>query len=191
MAQTKKFIPEFPGQREDEEILMILNKHWYTIAMPLVKGIAIILFSFVVPIWTGFMGTIFSYAIGAIIYYLWIIFWIAYILYEYYHWYRDKFIITDHRIIDIDQQGMFSRQVSEIELDRIQNVTYTVAGFFQTLFNFGTVTIQSVGNNELTLEHIADPATCQREITALVKKVTEDTPVTAEELLKFIKDKRI
>lgn len=137
------------------------------------------------------MGTIFSYAISAIVYYLWIIFWIAYILYEYYHWYRDKFIITDHRIIDIDQRGMFSRRVSEIELDRVQNVTYAVAGFFPTLFNFGTVTIQSAGNNELTLKHIADPATHQREITILVKKVTEDKPVTAEELLKFIRDKRI
>ena len=187
MAQTKKFIPEFPGQRKDEEILMILNKHWYTIVMPLVKGVAIILFSFVIPIWVGFMGTIFSYAIGAIIYYLWIIFWIAYILYEYYQWHRDKFIITDHRIIDIDQRGLFTRRVSEIELDRIQNVTYAVAGFFQTLFNFGTVTIQSAGNNDLTLKQIADPATHQREITTLVKKVTEDTPVSAEELLAFIK----
>ncbi|RLC36775.1 hypothetical protein DRH29_03840 [candidate division Kazan bacterium] len=191
MTKGSKFIPEFSGQREDEEILMVLNKHWYTIAMPLAKGIVIIFLSFLIPIWTGFMGTIFSYAAGAIVYYLWIMFWIGYILYEYYQWYRDKFIITDHRIIDIDQKGLFTRRVSEIELDRIQNVTYTVAGFFQTLFNFGTVTIQSAGNNELTLRQIADPATYQREITTLVKKVTEDEPVSAEELLAFIKDKRI
>ena len=96
MAKSVKFIPEFPGQREDEKILTIFNKHWFTIILPLVKGSAIILFSFIIPIALKFMGAIFSYAISAAVYYLWIMFWIGYILYEYYRWYRDKFIITDH-----------------------------------------------------------------------------------------------
>src|SRR5680860_676618 len=174
MTKSVKFIPEFPGQREDEEILMIFNKHWFTIAMPLVKGVAIILLSFIVPISFRFMGSIYSYGISAGIFYLWIMFWVGYILYEYYHWYRDKFIISDHRVIDIDQKGMFTRRVSEIELEKIQNITYTVAGFFQTMFNFGTVTIQSAGNNDLNLKQISDPARHHQEITQLVKEVTED-----------------
>lgn len=175
MTQTKKFIPKFPGQREDEEILMIFNKHWFTVILPLVKSMVIILLSFVIPIALGSMGTIFSYAWSASIYYLWIVFWIAYILYKYYHWYRDKFIITDQRVIDIDQKGLFTRKVSEIELDKIQNTTYTVTGVFQTVFNFGTVTIQSAGNNDLSLKTIPNPASYQQEIVMLVKKVERDS----------------
>ncbi|MFH0905273.1 MAG: PH domain-containing protein [bacterium] len=190
MPHQSEFVPEFPGQRGDERVVMILYKHIYTVLLPILKGVAIVLLSFWVPIGLHFIGTIFSYAVSATAFYLWVVFWFLYIFYAYFSWYRDRFIVTDHRIIEIDQQGFFKRKVSELELEKVQNITYTVAGFFPTLFNFGTVVVQSAGNNDLTLDYIADPASRQQEIAQLVKEAAADSPLTAKELIDFVKDQK-
>jgi uncharacterized membrane protein YdbT with pleckstrin-like domain len=60
----------------------------------------------------------------------------------------DTWIITDDRIINIEQSGLFSREVSELKLARVQDVSVEVHGFFQTFLNFGDVRIQSAGEEE-------------------------------------------
>lgn len=190
MANLDDFIPEFTGQRASEKIEAILFKHWFVVVLPILKAIGIIILSFALPIWLHWAGWIFSYGITTLIYYSWMVFWVCYIVYAYILWYRDRFIITSERIVDIDQKGLFTRKVSEIELEKVQNITHTVAGLFATMFNFGTVVVQSAGANDLTLDHISDPAGIQEEITRLVKVASSDQPVSANELINFIKSKR-
>ena len=48
----------------------------------------------------------------------------------------DLFIITDSRIISIDQISALSRSVSECSLDRVQEVNAHTAGILQTIFGF-------------------------------------------------------
>jgi uncharacterized membrane protein YdbT with pleckstrin-like domain len=184
------FMPEFIGQRASEEIEIILFKHWYFIIAPIIKALVIILLSFIVPMWLHLTAWIFSYGFTTALYYLWMVFWIGYMVYAYINWYRDRFIITTERVIDVDQRGLFSRKVSEVELSKIQNITHSVDGVFATLLNFGTVIVQSAGANDLTLEHVSDPSGVQEEITRLVKTVTADKSVTAEDLIDFIKGKK-
>ena len=187
MPNPEDFIPEFIGQRQSETIELVLFKHGYTLVMPLLKALGIIALSLGIPIWLHWSSFIFSYGFSTAVYYLWLVFWICYMVYQYANWYRDRFIITTERIVDIDQRGMFSRKVSEVELGKVQNITHSVTGIFATMFNFGTVTVQSAGANDLTLDNVADPAGIQEEITRLVKSANTDAPVSAEELIKFIK----
>lgn len=189
-SDSSDFVPEFIGQRPNEIIEIVLFKHWYFIAMPIIKALAILIVSFAIPMWLHWTSWIFSYAITAGLYYLWLVFWVGYIVYAYINWYRDRFIITNERVIDVDQKGLFSRKVSEIELDKIQNLTHSITGMFATLLNFGVVSIQSAGSSDLQLEHIADPAGIQEEITKLIKANTTDKPVTAEEFIDYIKQNR-
>ncbi len=60
----------------------------------------------------------------------------------------DTWIITEDRIINIEQSGLFSREVSELKLARVQDVSVEVHGFFQTFLNYGDVHIQSAGEEE-------------------------------------------
>ena len=70
----------------------------------------------------------------------------------------DIWIITDDRIINIEQSGLFSREVSELKLARIQDVSVEVHGFFQTFLNYGDVHIQSAGEEERFLfRAVPDP----------------------------------
>ncbi len=167
-----EFIPEFPGQREDEQVLLVLYKHWFTIFYAIAKSLLVILLSIVVPIWLGFADFIFSFPVTAFLYYAWLVYWVGTILYDYINWFKDRYIVTTQRIIDINQKGMFKRRVSEIELEKVQHLTHTVLGVFATIFNYGTVVIQSAGSHDLTLDHIGSPADIQEDITRLVKDVT-------------------
>lgn len=190
MANPQEFIPEFVGQRESERIELMLFRHWYFIALPVVQTISIILLSLIVPIWLHWTKWIFSYGLTALLYYGWLVFWICFMLYRYLNWYRNRFIITSERVVNIDQRGLFSRKVSEAELDKVQNITHSVNGVSATMFNFGTIIIQSAGVGELTLKQVANPAGVQEEITRLVKIASADKAITADELIDFIKQNR-
>jgi uncharacterized membrane protein YdbT with pleckstrin-like domain len=190
MPNPREFIPEFIGQRESERVELVLFKHWYMLALPLLKALGIIVLSLGIPIWLHWSSFIFSYGLSTILYYGWLVFWIAYMVYAYTNWYRDRFIVTSERIVDVDQRGLFSRKVSEVELIKVQNITHTVEGPAATMFNFGTVIIQSAGANDVVLDRVADPAGVQEEITQLVKAANAGSAVTAEELIEFIKTNR-
>jgi uncharacterized membrane protein YdbT with pleckstrin-like domain len=79
----------------------------------------------------------------------------------------DVFILTEKRLIDIDQTGLFSRTVSELRLYRIQDVTAEIRGFWQSMFDFGSVYIQTAGEKErFDFQNVAHP-------NALAKKILE------------------
>lgn len=163
-------MPQFPGQREDEEIVMVLYRHWYAVAVPAVKALLIILLSFVIPLWLHLAGLIFSYAISTTIYYLWIVFWISYIVYGYLNWSRDRSIVTDQRIVNIDQKGLFRQRVSEVELEQIRSITHEIIGFFPTLLKFGTVFINTEGTG-IALKQVPDPVGIKEDIIQLTKEL--------------------
>lgn len=191
MPNPDDFIPEFIGQRDNEVVEIILFKHWYFVAVPIVKALSILVLTFVIPFWLKIIPWIFSYGLTTAVYYLWMVFWVGYMVYQYLSWYRDRFIVTNQRIVDIDQRGMFNRQVSECELDKIQNLTHSVKGVFATMLNFGTIIVQSSGAHDLSLNHIADPAGVQEEITKLIKLTTSQKPILASDLIDFIKKEKL
>jgi|CXWL01.1.fsa_nt_gi uncharacterized membrane protein YdbT with pleckstrin-like domain len=57
----------------------------------------------------------------------------------------DEWVITNERIIDINQRDFWSRDVSSVLLVRVQDVESDVSGLFHTLFGFGKVTVESAG----------------------------------------------
>ena len=57
-------------------------------------------------------------------------------------------IITSHRIVDIDQLGYFKRRVSSFLLVRVQDVTTNVHGLLATLIGYGDINVETAGSNE-------------------------------------------
>jgi len=73
-------------------------------------------------------------------------------------YYLDIWIVTNDRIVDIEQFGLFSRSISEVDLFRIQDVTSYVKGFFPTFFNYGDLHIKTASSNiEIVFKQIRDP----------------------------------
>lgn len=107
--------------------------------------------------WQLVSGTL-SHAVlvmaGSIYYlFLWMLFygfWLDYFL--------DYFVVTDKRVIDIEQSGLFSRTTAEQQLGRVQDVTHVVKGFWATMFHFGHVYIQTAGEKQrFVFEDVNEP----------------------------------
>ena len=73
-------------------------------------------------------------------------------------YFLDIWIVTNKRIIDREQKGLFHRQVSTINLNRIQDITIETKGVLATLFHFGDIHVQSAGEaREFVMRGISNP----------------------------------
>lgn len=73
-------------------------------------------------------------------------------------WRRNQIVVTNEHIVDIDQLGLFQRNVATLTLTRIQDVSAVVHGPFQTLFQYGTVIIQTAGEREnFNFDYVPNP----------------------------------
>lgn len=68
-------------------------------------------------------------------------------------YYLDLWIVTNSRIIDIAQNGLFDRIITELELSRIQDVTTDVRGVFGTIFHYGDLIVTTASNTNSIIFH--------------------------------------
>lgn len=64
-------------------------------------------------------------------------YWIIFLTFILIDWINDEldiFIITDSRVIGIEQISALSRNVTECSLDRVQEVNAHTSGILQTIF---------------------------------------------------------
>lgn len=92
---------------------------------------------------------------------LWIIFMVLWTDY-----YLDVWLITNHRVIDIEQSGLFSRRVSTFRFDQIQDVTAEIPGVIATLIDFGTVKIRTASNETFDFRGVAHPNLVKERVMA-------------------------
>ncbi len=153
----------FRGQDPGEKIIKLLHRHLLII----ITGVMMPLIAFLLPVVCYFLlREFFSFIISEVPYfYLFIFLSGIYILFVWLQlnlsiadYYLDAWIITDKRIVDIVQSGLFKREVSECRLDRIQDVTARVKGLTPTIFDFGDVHIQTAGREkEFVFRQVPDP----------------------------------
>lgn len=148
--------------RENETIIKATRKHWIIIAghmgiaaILLVAGI-LVLFVLDSPLADHIIlaeKDVFA-PVTAMLFSLYLMIILAYALLMLMDFYLDVWIVTNQRIIDVEQITLFSRQVSEIPLARVQDVTIEVHGILETLFKFGNIRIQTAGEREFTIASI-------------------------------------
>lgn len=74
-------------------------------------------------------------------------------------WSRTLLLITDKRVIDHDQAGLFSWVLSEARFHQVDEVSYQIKGFWATIFRYGSLRIHMHGNAaDIEFCHIAYPA---------------------------------
>lgn len=151
-----------PHLEPQEKIYLTVRPYWiafvpralivlFLLLLPVIVGIVLNVFptpgvpsGFGTPEQTGVTPAILPYLIvGAGIWYLLVL---AFFHYTWIDFYMDMAIITDDRLIDISQHGIFHRAISEVSLLRVQDVNATTKGIFQTIFNFGRVDVETAGD---------------------------------------------
>lgn len=83
-------------------------------------------------------------------------------------YYLDINIVTNDRILDINQKGLFGRTVAELDLTRIQDVHSEIKGIIPTLLSYGTVEIQTAGGEQnFIFEQVPNPHGVRQRIIEL------------------------
>ncbi len=169
--------------KEGEEVVVILRKHWASFLWPILKTFIIL----VIPFFLVFF--LFSTLWGMIVFFVWISIGFAYGLHKWITWYFDSFVITNWRIVNIDQRGLLSRSVSETSFRNIQDVTYEIHGLMPTAFNYGSVKVQTASSDgSLMISSIPEPKSVQDLILELQAKSGSKggEKMSASELISFI-----
>lgn len=92
-------------------------------------------------------------------------------------YYLDTWIVTDHRILEIHQIGLFKRDISELRLSKIQDVSVKIEGITPTFFNYGDLIIQTAGVvQEFKFEEIPNPQKVKDEILRLHDQFMKEHP---------------
>ncbi|OGL88848.1 hypothetical protein A3H75_00975 [Candidatus Uhrbacteria bacterium RIFCSPLOWO2_02_FULL_51_9] len=85
-------------------------------------------------------------------------------------YYLDLWVVTNDRIIDIHQAGLFKRTVAELDLKQVQDVASKTVGVFGTFFDFGNVNIQTAGAKEkFEFQNIPKPHFIRGQILKLAE----------------------
>ena len=85
-------------------------------------------------------------------------------------YFLDMWIVTNERIINIEQRGLFSRVVSEMRLNQVQDISSHTHGFLETFLTYGDVTIQTAGEKlQFHFKNIDNPDDVKIAISGLAK----------------------
>lgn len=147
--------------KDDERVLRVVRNHWIVYLLGWTFGFLLIALAFflMMPLFTSGIGGVVTFGIlnliGAVIVARTFVVW---------HW--NAFIVTSHRVVDVDQRGFFSRTVSEATYDKVQDVSYAIKGIMGTLLRFGTIELQTAGTTvNLELPNVHDPKEVHHLIT--------------------------
>lgn len=152
---------EFSGQREGEEVQFVFRRHFleaykgallWLVLMAVGGGLFWLLRDTQFGFWV-FLGCT---GVGAL-------------AFAYYQmlWYFSVHVVTNQRIRQIVQRGLFKRSVVDLGLDKIESVSYQVPGAVGGLLDYGTLLIQThVG--DMVITKVRHPEATYNKIQALL-----------------------
>lgn len=147
----------FETQGDDEQIVLLLRQHWVVNARWILLVILFILAPFCLSFFPLLSFLSVKFQIIAII--MWYLFTLSFLFEKFLWWFFNVYIITNKRVIDIDFYSLAYKEISEAELEKIQDITYKTGGFARAVFDFGTVFIQTAGTvSQIEFENIPQPA---------------------------------
>ncbi len=170
-------LKSYPGQAEGEITQTIVYKHFMAVApifaamfiVALVAIAGVVLYNIYTSssqnsAFTG-IASIAGFLVFATIVLLCIAtFWI---------WRRNKIIITNQHIVDVDQLGLFNRKIAALRLTEIQDISASVRGPMQIVLKYGTIIIQTAGEREnFVFDFVPNPYELVHYIIETRKKFT-------------------
>jgi hypothetical protein len=137
----------FPNKiREEEDIIFIVREDLILLFVKFLGFIFVfVLFWLGKSILVGYLENTILDLLDSIFYIVNIMLLTTFTLF-FHNYYLSLQIVTSERIIDIDQKGLFVREVNELPIDNIEDVTYKQNGFWGTVFNYGDVIVQTAGS---------------------------------------------
>lgn len=164
-------IQDFPHKRERENIIVVVRRHWWvlvkyfgTMIVQLAIGVLVVVLLLLAGV--DFLNEGLPQLLLVLGGSLYLLFVWVFFLHHWVDYFLDVWIVTDERILNIVQNGLFSRTVSEVSIVNIQDVTAITHGKMQTLLDFGDVSIQTAAEEgRFLFDNVANPEGIASRIT--------------------------
>lgn len=137
----------------DEKLLAVIKRHPFGIIKLYVQSfiglaaagglIYYLLPEFIVPEDNSMVYGILGIAAVAIVGMMLVIVFIATIIY-----YQSQIVLTDKTITQTLQTSLFSKKTSQLAISSVEDVTAHENGFFPTMLNYGSLLIETAGEQE-------------------------------------------
>ncbi len=159
---------EFSGQHADETVLFIFRRH-------------------IIAMRKGFYGLLIPFAIGTVPFLIWqdnvALLWLPLIgfglgvlifLYQFMGWYFSVFIVTDQRIRQLIQKSIFGHSVIDLNLAKIQNISYNIPGFWGDILGYGTIVLQTIVG-DMVINKVAHPVEVYNKLSEAIHNAGGET----------------
>lgn len=168
----------FETQQADEEIILLLRKHWITnltwmvitvmlIVMPLILFPLVMTDEIIPP---GISDSIITFFI-----FTWYLLSFSYILVNFLLWYFTVSIVTNERIIDIDFVNILHKKFAATRIAKVEDITLKTGGFIRTIFDYGDVIVQTAGTEaQFGFFAVPHPEQVVRTINDLMEEEEEE-----------------
>lgn len=163
----------------DEHVIVMVRKHWFVLFRDVIGTVIAAILPFfiytflraggILPAWfaqseiSTFLGSLWLILIWITLAVLWT------------NYYLDIWIVTDRRIVNVEQVGLFNRDLATWRMERVQEVTIRQQNVIETLLDFGSIEVQTAGPSEenAIMHGIPNPEWMQRTILGQVDIYTE------------------
>jgi hypothetical protein len=148
---------------EEEEIIMVVHKHWLLGFKYLFWPILAFAFSWALFVFAPYKFIFYVAALASIGTMVWA-------LRSFYDYYLDAWIITDQGIIDVEWHGWFHRQSTRVLYSDIQGISYEIQGVLGTFMRFGAISVEKISTGSVfSMDSVKNP----RAIEALILQAME------------------
>lgn len=163
-----------PNQERGEETILFLRRYWIDLAHAFFFTLALVIVP--VALWGAMkLGNINLWAepfwgpASSLLLSSYMLVVLVITLSQITDYFLDVWIVTNERIINIEQHGLFARTVSELRLNQVQDITSETKGFLETFLTYGDVHIQTAGEkSRFQFKNIDNPDEVKLTIAKLV-----------------------
>jgi len=166
-----------------ERILTVVHRHWLTLWLRLFSIVVFTILPLVawvvILIAAGTLPTL-PYDIAVytphfmVLYCSWLVFMLMAVGQLLLNHYLDVWVVTNERIVSVDQQGFFNRTIGSFRLDRLQDINVEIHGVIATLLDYGTVEVEtaSEGPSEFRAYNIPHP----QQLKTIIMEAADTLP---------------
>jgi len=137
---------------DDERLVVVIKKHpigLFGIYSEMIVGVGVLIAMVLLGIFSffsdgshltkGLIATSSVFVIGALVFFL----VLAMVVYR-----KSQLLVTDKGVVQIIQKAPFNRTTSRLSMADVEDVNVEQKGILASLFNYGTLTIQTAGQED-------------------------------------------
>jgi hypothetical protein len=160
----------FDGQTQGEKTILVTRKHWIFLFGPIILVFisALIIFSVYFLInsfeWYNKISYLYWFLSALSLLILWNLAFLYIMIYS-----LNTLIVTNKRLVENKQEGLFKHSTTELELDKIQDISTEIFGPAAQFLGYGSIEIQSAGAeiDNLLFNGIPNPQLIKETIMSL------------------------